>query len=61
MTSSTEPHVSPREIGSVPAIILKIPPGLRVGDLAAAVARMGFKLRWIYRGKRAASAENSIH
>lgn len=48
---SADPHISPREIGRIPAVIVKFPREFRVADLAALVARAGFRIRWIRRDK----------
>jgi hypothetical protein len=49
--TDTEPHVSSREIGRVPAVIVKIPSDFPVMFFAALMARAGYRLRWIRRGK----------
>lgn len=46
-----DPHISPREIGRIPALTMKIPSHLPVRLFAALMARAGFRVRWIRRGK----------
>ena len=41
----------PTSIGRIPAITVKFPRDFRVADLAALVARWGYRIRWIRRGK----------
>jgi hypothetical protein len=47
------PRFPTSTIGRIPAIIVKFPREFRVSDLAALVARAGFRIRWIRRGKAA--------
>lgn len=49
--TDTQPHVSPHAIGSIPAITVKFPQEFPLALLAALMARAGFRIRWIRRGK----------
>jgi hypothetical protein len=48
---ATAPPFPTPTIGRLPAVTVRFPRELRIADLAALVARMGYRLRWIRRGK----------